>query len=108
MMNTWSILENVFTNKTERALALLEVMSDEAGSLVLDYLLAHETATPLDLLIHTRLGHEELEEVLDVLTEGKVIDLKPADFGWRYSANRVRLGRIQQLAAKVGAPLMVP
>lgn len=107
MMNTWNFYDNVFTNKVDRAILALEAMSDESGSLVLDFLMEHKAASALDLLIQTRLDSGTLDDLLTKLGASGVLQKETSDGGVHYRANLVKIGRIQRMVAQINQQVLV-
>lgn len=107
MMNTWNFFDNVFTNKVDRAILALEAMSDESGSLVMDFLMEHETASALDLLVQTRLDSGTLEDLLTTLGASGILLKEAGDGSVHYRANLAKIGRIRQVVAQINQPLLV-
>jgi len=104
MMNTWNFFDNVFTNKVDRAILALEAMSNESGSLIMDFLLEHESASALDLLVQTRLDSGTLEDLLTTLGASGVLIKEACDGNVHYRANLARIGRIRQVVAQINQP----
>lgn len=99
MMNTWNFIDNIFTNKVDRAIAVLEALSGDSGSQVMDFLLKHDNASELDLLVQTRLEATALENLLGMLHEYGVLLSEHSNGGVAYRVNRAKIGRIHQLVA---------
>ncbi|MFM9948655.1 MAG: hypothetical protein ACKV1O_12015 [Saprospiraceae bacterium] len=107
MMNTWNFFDNIFTNRVDRAILALEAMSNESGSLVLDFLLEHETASALDLLVQTRLDSGTLDDLLTALGASGVLQKETGDGGVHYRANLAKIGRIRRMVAQINQQLLV-
>ncbi len=106
-MNTWNFLDNIFTNKVGRAILALEAMSNESGRLILDFLMEHETASALDLLVQTRLDSGTLDDLLAALGASGVLQKEAGDGAVQYRANLAKIGRIRRMAAQINQPLLV-
>ncbi|NUO01986.1 MAG: hypothetical protein HUU01_15385 [Saprospiraceae bacterium] len=106
MMNTWNFFDNVFTNKVDQAIIALEAMSNETGSVVMDFLLEHQTATELDLLVQTRLDAGALDCLLTTLGTSGIVLQKASHDGMYYQADLAKIGRIRQVVALINQPLM--
>lgn len=107
MMNTWNFFDNIFTNKVDRAILALEAMSNESGSLILDFLMEHETASALDLLVQTRLDSGTLDDLLAALGASGVLQRETGDGGVHYRANLAKIGRIRRMVAQINQQLLV-
>lgn len=106
MMNTWNFYNNVFTSKVDRAILALEAMSDESGSLVLDFLMEHKAASAVDLLVQTRMDSGTLEDLLATLCASGILLKGATDQEVCYRVNLAKISRIRQAVAQINQPLV--
>lgn len=93
-MHVWTTTKPVNTEKLQKAISVLETLSDRRTRLILRTLKEHERTTFLELMICTRLNSEELELWLEQLCDTGAIKMEEADWQARFSVDEKRLSRI--------------
>jgi len=74
-MNMWNTMAAEQVSALGKALFMLETLAHPEHESVLNYLLEHQEATLLDLIIATGMDSDSLEEQLDLLCQTGVVQL---------------------------------
>lgn len=93
-MHAWTTTRPVNTEKFQRAISALEVLSETNSKLVFDALKEHHNATFLELMICTRLSSDKLEAQLEMLCSTGAIMEKKTDWQSCFSIDKQRLSRL--------------
>ncbi|MCI5080427.1 MAG: hypothetical protein MRY78_01975 [Saprospiraceae bacterium] len=96
-MNAWNTITRTSLTKLDRALGVLETLSDELTIPILTYLKLNRSASLLDLTVHTRLDSDLLDERLELLCSTKVIRQVTTVYETKYYFNTERYNRIAAL-----------
>ena len=90
-MYTGTTSKPVNTEKMQRAIFVLETLSDANSKLVLEALKCHPSTTFFELMIYTGVNSEELEVLLDKLCDTGAITQEEVDWHSRFSVDEKRL-----------------
>ena len=100
-MNMWNIIAAEQATALTEAIFTLQTLGDGRSTLILDFLLEHDEASLLDLIIATGLDATTLEAQLDLLCQTKVLELCSNIYGSWYQIDYQRLEKVNFIARQL-------
>lgn len=98
-MNVWNtILTKSATQQLDYAIFVLETLSDPVSIPILEYLQEHQSATLLDLTVHTGFDSLTLENQLEALCATKAVWLDTDIYRNLYCIDEDRLQQVSRIA----------
>lgn len=97
----WNTIAAEPVSALTKALFTLEVLSSSESEPLLDFLLEHQEATVLDLLIATGLDNDSLEEQLDLLCKTEVVQLNSNLYKNYYQIDYQKVSKVKALAKQL-------
>ena len=96
-MNTWNTIKPSSAKPLDKAISILEILSNDLSISLLNYILRSGKATVLDLTIHTGIDSAAIENQLDLLGSTGVVCQKTNLYNCTYSINTKRLQQIKAI-----------
>ena len=97
-MHAGTTIKPINKKKIQRAIFVLETLSDKNSKQVLETLKEHRSTTFLELMIYTRISNDELELLLDKLCDTGAIVQEEVDWQSLFSVDEKRLSALAAYA----------
>ena len=100
-MNILNTMPSIKADPLERALFLLNTLTQEDNRAVVDYLVENGNADFLELLVHTGMDSSELETQLELLCEADLLICRSAVTKEQYELNKRQVQKLAELGGKL-------